>query len=565
MKAFILAAGFGTRLKPHSDQRPKPLFTIGGQTLLDRMIERLARAGIRAVAVNAHHRSEEMAAHIASRRHPVPVTLYPEPTLLGTGGGIRNIASWWGKGPLMVINADIDTDIDLSAVAAFHAGHGDPVTLVLVDRTALNSVRLGTDGRIAGFGAPAADGERLLTFTGIQVIEPVFLAFVPETGFSSSIDAYRAMLAEGLGLRAMVAGEAYWEDTGTPERYRQAVLHSLVPEAFSKGRAEAPTASTVEWEPLAGDGSDRRWFRLRHRAASRVLVDHGIHAGAAAGEAEAFVRIGRHLHRQGVPVPEILAWDTCAGLVIMEDLGDTHLQDRIRSTGAAEDRAAIYEGVIDMLVHMASAGAEGFDPSWTWQTPVYDRHLVIEKECRYFLEAFVAGVAGVAFDPEEFAGEFGELADIALENGVTGFLHRDFQSRNIMVSQGRFRPIDFQGGRIGPVQYDLASLVIDPYVALPQRLQERLSAYGIERICRRFGSDPSRTRLGFCGLSLARNLQVLGAFGHLSRSRGKPEFARYIPAALAQLKSGLGAFPARAFPRLRRLVSRVSVPGPGSI
>jgi aminoglycoside/choline kinase family phosphotransferase len=133
-------------------------------------------------------------------------------------------------------------------------------------------------------------------------------------------------------------------------------------------------------------------------------------------------------------------------------------------------------------------------------------------------------------------------------------MHRDLQSRNIMVKDDRFFFIDFQGGRLGPVQYDLASLLIDPYAGLAAAEQEHLLDYAIRQMARRQTIDPQafRRRFAFCALS--RNLQILGAFGFLSTVKGKKQFARYIPAALRSLASRLAEFGADGFPNLRRSV-----------
>jgi aminoglycoside/choline kinase family phosphotransferase len=212
---------------------------------------------------------------------------------------------------------------------------------------------------------------------------------------------------------------------------------------------------------------------------------------------------------------------------------------------------AAYRTVIDEVIHMAIDGARGFDPAWTFQTPAYTREVILERECRYFLDAFLVGYAGLAVD-EAFSDEFNRIADGALEGRDRGFMHRDCQSRNIMVKDGRFYFIDFQGGRLGPPQYDLAALLIDPYVGLAMEEQEELLDYAMQGFSRRRPTDPGRFRRTFAHCALARNLQILGAFGFLSRVKGKPQFARYIPAALHSLEARLRSFQPPGFPKLQR-------------
>ena len=132
-----------------------------------------------------------------------------------------------------------------------------------------------------------------------------------------------------------------------------------------------------------------------------------------------------------------------------------------------------YQAIIDSLIALSTQGVEGFDPAWAFQTPRYSRELILERECRYFVDAFLNGVAGLNANFEHFEDEFAIIADGALSHAVEGFIHRDMQSRNIMLKGGRWYFIDFQGGRLGPVQYDLASLLIDPYVGLTPAEQDK--------------------------------------------------------------------------------------------
>ena len=106
MKALILAAGFGTRLLPYTETTPKPLFTIDGQPVLDITICRLIEAGCQKIVINTHHLNDKITAFVKNRRYPIPITVRYEPEILGTGGGIKNMADIWSDQPFMVINSD---------------------------------------------------------------------------------------------------------------------------------------------------------------------------------------------------------------------------------------------------------------------------------------------------------------------------------------------------------------------------------------------------------------------------------------------------------------------------
>jgi aminoglycoside/choline kinase family phosphotransferase/GTP:adenosylcobinamide-phosphate guanylyltransferase len=554
MKALILAAGLGTRLLPYTRIKPKPLFPLAGRPLLERHIVQLREAGCEAVIVNTHHLPEPIEAMVAAGRWGIPVGTRREPEILGTGGAIRNLRDFWDERPFFVINADIFSDIDLRDVYAFHLREAPAATLVLTDDAEFNSVAVDPAGRIQGFApSPAAAPAGALTFTGIQVLDPAVLAYIPAAGASHSIDAFRAMIADGRDVRGFIAAQAGWMDLGSPDRYRRAAREASAREAWRRAFS-APPPAEFRWEPLAGDGSDRSWIRVAAAGGSLVLADHGLRSTTAVAEVDAFIHIGRHLKRRGVPVPEIHFADAFAGLVFLEDLGDMNLQTAVLTEPDRQKTLARYRRVVDRVIALCVEGAEGFDPAWTYQSPAYDRDLVMERECRYFCDAFLRGVAGLAAGFDDLREEFARIADRALADAFEGFMHRDMQSRNIMLKDDRCYFIDFQGGRQGPLQYDLASLLIDPYAGLRPEEQDQLLEYALKQLTGRRPVDAAAFRRGFAFCALARNLQMLGAFGFLSTVKGKRQFARYIPAALRGLAGRLAKAEAGGFPKLHRVV-----------
>ena len=197
MKALILAAGFGTRLRPFTENTPKPLFTVAGISLLDILIGNLQEAGCSAVMVNTHHLHEKIEAHLAGKQYEIPVTTRHEPEILGTGGAIKNVADFWDERPFMVINSDIFTDVDLKKVYDFHLNHTHPATLVLHEDPEFNTVAVDGNGFVEGFDGrplnntrPPAPGSETqgagvenaakFTFTGIQVLDPEVLSLIQQ-------------------------------------------------------------------------------------------------------------------------------------------------------------------------------------------------------------------------------------------------------------------------------------------------------------------------------------------------------------------------------------------------
>lgn len=539
MKAMILAAGLGTRLRPYSRHTPKPLFTIDQRPLLDMIIERLQRSDCEAAMINTHYHHTQIEAFVQAQDYPLPVKTRHEPDILGTGGGIVNMSDFWGDGPMLVLNADIVCDIDLEKVFRFHQQHSAPVTMVMHDCETFNSVWVDQDNRVVGFQhgpKPAAD-VRQLAFTGIHVLDRRVLDFLPASGPAHIIDAYQRMLDSGESIAAYVSRDHYWQDIGTPQNYRSAVYDHMAPAAFAKAFGTWDR-TPIECRRLHGDGSDRQWFRLTNGTQRLIMADHGLRLTSDQQEVDAYVDIGRHLWACAAAVPRIWSYDRFAGLVFLEDLGDRNLQQA--ATGLSESRQIdLYRRVIDRWIDMAMECVQGFDPQWTYQTRQYDRQVIVENECRYFVEAFLAGYLGWDIEYDAMAEEFENLASETLKAEPFGLMHRDLQSRNIMLYNEKIYFIDFQGARLGPLQYDLASLLIDPYVGLPQSVQRDLLAYCADRIDGRYDIDAAAFKRGYPCCALTRNLQMLGAFAYLSRIKNKTQFEAYIPRAVQSLHRGL--------------------------
>lgn len=537
MKALILAAGFGTRLRPHTEHIPKPLFPIAGQPLIDLTICRLIDMGITGIVINVHHLHQQITSFIQSQDYPIEVATRYEEKILGTGGAIKNVSDFLGDQPVLVINSDIVTDIDISIVHAFHQQHLHPATLVMHHYPVFNNVWVDENKNIIEFSGKEKNMPNRFScqaFTGIQILDPLIMDFLPENKFVSSIDVYKEMIKKGLTIKAYTSTNHYWKDIGTPESFTEAVFDKTAPTAFAKAFAQKDH-SHLERTLLAGDGSDRQWYRISSNNHSLIMADHGINSENQTAEVDSFIKIGAHLFKNKIPVPEIYFSDTFSGLVYVQDLGDINLQAVVQKKTDNQKIIRLYQQVINQAICMSVHGAEAFDPAWTYQTKKYDRHLILDKECRYFVDAFLTLYLKLDVAYSDFKTDFECLADHAIRNAVTGLMHRDLQSRNIMVSDGNIFFIDFQGARLGPVQYDLASLLTDPYVNLSESIQGILLEYSADRLGQLLSIDKNKFFQGYRYCSITRILQSLGAFGYLSKIKNKPFFEQFIPIALNNL------------------------------
>lgn len=300
----------------------------------------------------------------------------------------------------------------------------------------------------------------------------------------------------------------------------------------SFGKQEKPVLKL-----LRGDGSSRKFFRVFIAGKPFcIAVLPPTCEPQDMAEFRSAVEIGRHLYSGGAPVPEIMGVEEHSGLILFEDFGDIRLQD-IR--GAERGRAMdLYRKAVKQLAHLQVQGAKDFNRVWCYDTEVYDTEVMLNRESGYFLTAFWQDTVG-GEPVDGLYQEFEDIADQVVLQSEPYFLHRDFQSRNIMVMGDRLGIIDFQAGRLGPPGYDLASLLIDPYASLTAAEQNELFSLYIDELTSFSTVDIDKLRRSYPFLAVQRNLQIIGAFSYLSAKMGKPFFKAYIMPALVMLKEKL--------------------------
>ncbi|HUX43864.1 MAG TPA: nucleotidyltransferase family protein [Terracidiphilus sp.] len=235
MKAMLLAAGLGTRLRPLTDDRPKALVEVAGHTLLEIALRRLRAAGVRQVMVNTHHHAEMIADCLREHNNfGMDVSISHEDLLLDTGGGLKKTAAFFlesGDEPFLMHNVDVISTIDLAEMVRRHTERDALATLAVKDRETSRYLLFDADGQLCGRRAGPvgelelvrpATGVRALAFCGIHVISPGIFAKLEEEGAFPIVPAYLRMAAEGERIFASDAGPAHWRDLGRPESVRQA-------------------------------------------------------------------------------------------------------------------------------------------------------------------------------------------------------------------------------------------------------------------------------------------------------------------------------------------------------
>ena len=315
----------------------------------------------------------------------------------------------------------------------------------------------------------------------------------------------------------------------------------------------------ADLEPIPADGSKRSFWRVRIPGSGQswIAMSNPPSTEPIRWENYAYLKIGVHLHQKGIPIPRLYRHDMRLGFFILQDMGSTHLQE---AASAAPDPLPLYEHVLKLLLNLQVEGARGFEPSWCWQTQQYDLTVMRIYEAHYFRDAFLRRYLGLQEDWSRLEKSFSHLARTAARAGSSFFLHRDFQSRNLVISRNRIGILDWQGGRLGPLAYDLASLLYDPYSPLTSGQRKILYNYYVGLVEDRNGAWTESVVAYFPYLALQRNLQILGAFAHLTQAVGKPHFELYIPKALQTLQTLLQEIDDPELLPLRDLAMELALP-----
>ena len=341
----------------------------------------------------------------------------------------------------------------------------------------------------------------------------------------------------------------------TPE----SLSNDLISFAEDYLRDQGITPQEITWSPLQGDGSDRILYRLTYPEGSLILAinEHPPTNSAGVNENDSFFYICNHLQSKGIALPEIHDFRRDRGWFILEDLGNLHLNDEaLRIRDDHQNCEALYKKVLAILPRIQVKGAHGLDDRRIHNAP-YDKYFVRQWESGYFYRSFLKGYCRLAIPEDYLADEFDTLAAKVSSLDGTFFLYRDFQSQNIMISDKQIRFLDFQGGRRGPLHYDLASLLLDPYVGLSDKLQETLTDYYLKTLSSLIPLDEKQFLSDYPVIALHRNMQILGAFGHLSTVKKRKQFAQYIPTAIKSLKKLVNLAIVAPYEHLRKTVENL--------
>lgn len=571
-RAVILAAGFGTRLLPLTRIVPKPLLPLGGVPMLDRALAMVRAWGVREVLVNVHHNAHDLVHHLVARKPDgLKVAISFEPEILGTGGVLTKASWFFADGqPFWMVNADVVAEVDGRRIArAFRRGKTIAAAWLMATRGPRTVES--EHGVITTFQSKRPRTDGTYTFCGVHLVDPAVLRYLPPQGFASIIAAYEKAIADGWTVAGVPVEHAYWADIGTPAQYVTAenevggaatpssrydintvtikdhfIFGPRVPRQRYSGIMAVPAAEGLDetelallrtWRPfragavacpLSPRGSARSFARIYSGSRTAMLVRHKPDRE----ENNLYTGHTRFLRALGMPVPEVLAEDAAAHLALFGDVGEDSVQDR-SAAWRATHLGPLYRSVLARMVVFHEEGARAAKRRRLTLMPGFDEALY-EWEHDLFARLFLRGFLGVDASREQAVRAELKTVSRRLLALPRVLLHRDFQSSNILLNRRGWALIDYQGMRLGPAVYDLASLLCDPYIAIAPDLRQRL----LDHYARR--ADPhAAVHEAFWPAAIQRLGQALGAYARLGAAPGTERFLRYIPPALANLREAL--------------------------
>jgi NDP-sugar pyrophosphorylase family protein len=318
MKAFLLAAGRGLRMRPITDRVPKPLLPYLNVPLARAHLQRLQKAGVAEAGVNLHHLDNEIEQHLSEGAADLPrLTFFPEPEILGTAGALKNASAFLGDGDFLLVNSDAAIEPDFAGLVAAHQGSGRAATLCVVEnREPLRYTPLQAEGDlITGFGL---DTPRPLLYTGVCVLAPRLLGRIPRGQAALVADLWKPLLSEGQEQIGFVLHEGPFADLGSPGDFLRASLEALARGGpFPQDSGAFDEASRVlSLEPVSG-------FQARSSVLGRILAGadarierSAVFTGVAVGPR---ARLSGCLVAGGRIAPDavhenVLLWPDTAGL-----------------------------------------------------------------------------------------------------------------------------------------------------------------------------------------------------------------------------------------------------------
>jgi len=305
--------------------------------------------------------------------------------------------------------------------------------------------------------------------------------------------------------------------------------------------------------PLPSSGSDRQYYHIVFDGAD--LPDLMAFYNPCVEENRAQLEFTRHFKNLGLSVPEVLATDSSETIFILPYLGNRILFD-MASKGVSEEVIHYYKKALSDLVQFQINGVKGLNMGLAYPVPDFDRQSIL-WDLNYFKYCFLKP-AGIAFNEHLLEIDFQHFADVLVQSKPDFFCYRDFQSRNIMIYQDKPWYIDFQGGRRGPLPYDVVSLLHQAKANLPEDIKDSLYNHYISQLRLVAPQEPDHVQHHYNHFVYFRLLQVMGAYGFRGLVERKAHFLQSIPFAAVAVKFRLKHHPLNiSLPEIEQVLEQI--------
>ena len=308
--------------------------------------------------------------------------------------------------------------------------------------------------------------------------------------------------------------------------------------------------------PIAESGSSRKYYRIV-TTTGNVIGTYSTNVE----ENEAFISFSRHFAEKQLNVPEVLAISDDRCCYLQSDYGDdnlfAHIQQALKGTGYTEELIQLFRMTLKHLVGFQCEGHQGLDYTKAYPSACFDRQAIID-DLNYFKYYFVKPHQEIVFNETRLNHDFEAFADFVSQAPNDFFMYSDFQSRNIMLKDGNPYFIDFQGGRRGPLPYDVVSLLYQVKAQMPQAIRDELIEYYKTVLANHVNLEDVRFDTFLPYFVYLRLMQVLGAYGFRGLIQKKSHFMESIPFALCEIERHNAAHPLKDYPELQSVLGQLA-------
>lgn len=565
-KAFILGAGLGTRLRPLTFILPKPLIPINpapsswisnlstntyrsplhsrrklrgirrrcginNKPIIEYAFGHLKTAGVQYIIINTHHLAEEYTSFIGNgKKFDLNVSYSYEPQLLDTGGGLKKIERFIGNNTFIMYNGDIITDVDLKKMIQYHNKNGCIATLLISKRHRPLHVLADKNYNIQdiGSGVSYLKKKSIYAFCGIHILEPDIFKYIPPGKAISIITVYKELLKKGLPIKGYLLGNSKWQEIGDIPTYKRLFKNK----------------NSISKTKLTPHGSSRTFTRIKTNLGNII----SMHYNPKKRENNFYTNILFFLQKLNINVPKLIYNDKKSHRLIVEDLGNKTLY----STCKKHINIKLYKKAIDEILNLHLKGKKIYNKVPFSISKKFNYKLYI-WESSYFEKNCLLDHFKIGLNKNSRSNLHKDFIFLArkLSKEPQCLIHRDFQSKNIMVKNNEIYLIDFQGMRFGLPHYDLASLLYDPYMNFSEKTRNNLYNYYLKQII-----HTNNFIEIYRYAAIQRLMQALGAYGYLGLKSGKEEFLSYIPKGVKNLNLLLKNI--TGLQELKQIVSKIS-------